>query len=111
MTTTFTTRLSSLALALAASATMLGFAAVPADAAPARTALVDVAKYDLSGPAGLAAAEKRLVRAAAQVCSAGGSNRVTLREASEGDACIAAAMADARAQLQTIAAKTQIAAR
>ena len=111
MTTTFTNRISSLALALAASATMLGFAAVPADAAPAPTARVDVAMYDLSRPAGVVAAEKRVAQTAAQVCSVGGVNLMNRREVASRDACVADAMADARAQLQAIALRSQLAAR
>ena len=56
-TTTMTNPISSLVLALVASATMLGFAAAPAEAASAQ---VEVSKYELGTPAGRKAAEARV---------------------------------------------------
>jgi UrcA family protein len=108
MTKTKTNPISSLALALVASAAMLGFAASPAEA---RSVRVEVSKYELGTPAGRKAAEARVAAVADAVCARGGVDWRNLGEASAHKRCVADAMANARIQISALSARTQMASR
>ena len=107
-TTTMTNPISSLVLALVASATMLGFAAAPAEAASAQ---VEVSKYELGTPAGRKAAEARVAAVADAVCAKGGVDWRNLGEVSAHKRCVTDAVADARTQISALSTRTQLASR
>ncbi len=92
--------------AIAASAIVLGFAAVPAEAADVA---VRISAHELAAPAGRAAVESRIDRAAKMVC--GGADRRDLGARADEKACIAKAVADARLQVAALQSRTQMASR
>lgn len=94
-------------LALAASGAILGFAAVPAEAAPVA---VTVSAYDLSTPAGRMSVDARIEAAAETACRRG-DERSSLAARQAFRSCVAASVADADAEVAEIAARMQVAAR
>jgi UrcA family protein len=98
------------ALAVVASATVLGFAAAPAEAAEVRTATIEVSRYDLTRAEGRSAVEGRVIGAARQLCAEGGVDWRNLNENAAFKLCVATAVRDARTQMAAITARTQLAA-
>jgi UrcA family protein len=106
--------LMSLVLALAASATMLGIAAGPAEAAtPGSTASVKVpvGQFELSTFDGRKAATARVVAAAERVCAEGGVDTLNVTEVAAFKLCVADAVVDARQQMAAIQTRAQLASR
>lgn len=94
-------------LALAASGAILGFAAVPAEAAPVS---VSVSAFELSTPAGRAKVDARIEAAAEKACRSGDeATNLAARQAFRG--CVAQAVADADADVAALASRVQMASR
>ncbi|WP_199555388.1 UrcA family protein [Sandaracinobacteroides hominis] len=108
MTTMTNNPMFSLVLAVVASATMLSFTAVPAEA---KSVKVEVSSYDLNTPAGRATVERRVHTAARSACSAGGVDFKSFTERKSYTDCVDAAVANARLQMAQFASKTQLASR
>lgn len=107
MTSLSTSPLFGALFALAASSLTLGFAAGPAQAASVKVA---VERHELASVSGRAAVEGRIGRAADRVC---GVSKVwmPLSDRASIVACREKAVADARAQLASLGAATQMASR
>jgi UrcA family protein len=110
MTTTTFNPFRNVALAVVASATVLGFAAAPAEAAEVRTASIEVRRAELAVPAGRLAVEARVLAAAEKLCAEGGVDWRNLSESASYKLCVATAVRDARTQLAAMKAGTQMAA-
>lgn len=106
MTTLTQNSMTSLVLAVLASGSILSFAAAPAEAASVKVA---VSGFSLASAEGRAAVDARVNAAAERACDAGADIRdVAARQAEK--ACVAAAVADARAKVAAISTRTQMAA-
>lgn len=99
-----------LVLAVVASASVLAFAAVPAEAAEVRTASIEIGRYELSRVEGRMAVEGRVMAKAQQLCAEGGVDWKNLTERADYKLCVANAVRDARTQMAAIASRTQLAA-
>lgn len=110
MTTTTFNPFRNMVLALVASASVLGFAAVPAEAAEVRTASIEVGRYDLTRAEGRLAVEGRVIAKARQLCAEGGVDWKNLTENAAYKLCVANAVRDARTQMAAINSRTQLAA-
>lgn len=97
-------------LAVVASASVLAFAAVPAEAAEVRTASIEVGRFELSRVEGRTAVEGRVLAKAGQLCAEGGVDWKNLTERAAFKLCVATALRDARQQMAAIASRTQLAA-
>jgi UrcA family protein len=100
-----------MALALVATASVLSFTAVPAEAGEVREARIAVSAQELSRPEGREAVEGRIHAAARQVCAAGGVDWRNMQERVDYKLCFATAVRDGRAQMAAIASRTQLASR
>lgn len=109
MTTTTFNPFRNVMLAVLASATVLGFAAAPAEASEVRTATIEVSRYDLTRAEGRAAVEGRVITVAKQICGESGVDRNPTETAAR-KLCVANAVRDARVQMAAINARTQLAA-
>jgi UrcA family protein len=110
MTTTTFSPFRNLALAVVASATVLGFAAAPAEASDVRTASIEVRRAELFQAAGREAVESRVLMAAGKLCAEGGVDWKNLTETASYKLCVATAVRDARIQMAAMTAGTQLAA-
>lgn len=110
MTTTTFSPFRNMVLAILASASVLGFAAVPAEAAEVRTASIEVGRYELTRIEGRHAVEGRVLAKAQQLCAEGGVDWKNLTETAGYKLCVATAVRDARTQMAAIASRTQLAA-
>lgn len=108
MTTMTKNSMKSLVLAVVTSAAILGFVAMPAQAASVK---VDVSGYDLNSMEGRQSVETRVQSAAEQACSAGGVDTRNLVGRSIYKQCVTDAVATARVQVAQIAGRTQLASR
>lgn len=114
MTTMTTNPIMSLVLAVVASASVLGFAAGPAEAATPGTevsARVPVGQFELSTFDGRKAATARVVAAAERICAEGGVDGKNVTEVAAFKLCVADAVVDARRQMAAIESRTQLASR
>lgn len=100
--------LKSFALALVASATILGFAAGPAEAASEKVAFQTV---ELASKGGLASVEARVEAAAERVCAVGGVDYRNLMEAQDYKACVSKTVAEAQGAVAQSRAATMVASR
>ncbi len=100
--------LKSFALALVASATILGFVAGPAEAASEKVAFQTV---ELASSGGRAAVDARVEAAAERVCAAGGVDWRSLVEAQDYKACVTSAVARAKSEVAQTRAATMVASR
>ncbi len=98
------------ALAILASATVLGFAAAPAEAAEVRTASIATSSLELSRAEGRKAVEGRVIVAAERLCAKESVDWKNLSESAGYKLCVANAVRDARTQMAEITARTQMAA-
>lgn len=110
MTTTTFSPFRNMMLAVVASASILGFAAVPAEAGEVRSASIEVGRYELSRAEGRAAVEGRVIATAQQLCAEGGVDWKNLTERADYKLCVANAVRDARMQMAAINSRTQMAA-
>jgi UrcA family protein len=104
----------SLVLAVVASASVLAFAAGPAEAATPGTevsARVSVGQFELSTFEGRQAATARVVAAAERICAEGGVDSKNITEVAAYKLCVADAVVDARQQMAAIQTRTQLASR
>jgi UrcA family protein len=92
---------STLALAIAASATLVVVAGSAAPAAAAESVTVHVGAWNLSNPAGRAAAENAIADAAEHVCGTGTPEQAAAAKASR--ACYRTVMATTLPQLDAMA--------
>jgi UrcA family protein len=97
-------------LAVVASATVLAFAAAPAEAADVRTASIEVGRYELTRAEGRSAVEGRVMAKALQLCAEGGVDWKNLTETAAYKLCVANAVRDARVQMAAIASRNLYAA-
>lgn len=111
MTTMTFSPIRNLVLAVVASASVLAFAAAPAEAAGVREARIEVGRYDLGRADGRMAVEGRVLVAARTLCAQGGVNMRNLREAASYKQCVADAVRDARLQMAAFGSGTQLASR
>jgi UrcA family protein len=109
MTMVMQNSLKSLVLAVVASATVLGFAAAPAEAGEVSEARIQVSRAELAGVEGRKAVQARVYAAAKRVCADGGVNWRIPSETAAYNLCVANAVRDARLQIAAIATKTQTA--
>jgi UrcA family protein len=109
MTTTTFSTFRNLMLAMMASATVLGFAAAPAEAGEIREARIAVGQSELSRAEGRQAVESRVLVAARRICAAGGVDVKNLSEVASYNLCVANAVRDGRLQMAAIASRTQMA--
>jgi UrcA family protein len=111
MTTMTFSPFRNLILAVFASASVLGFAAAPAEAGEVRTASIDVARYELTRSEGRLAVEGRVIAKAKQLCAEGGVDWKNISETTAFKLCVATSLRDARMQMAAIASRTQLASR
>lgn len=100
--------LKSFALALVASATILGFVAGPAEAASETVAFQTV---ELASKGGRAAVDARVEAAAERVCAVGGVDWRNLTEAQDYKACVNSSVAKAQGEVAQTRAATMVASR
>ena len=100
--------LKSFALALLASATMLSFAAAPAEAASETVAFQTA---ELATKGGRAAVEARVEAAAERVCAVGGVDWRNLTETQGYKACVSTTVANARSEVAQSVASSMVASR
>lgn len=100
--------LKSFALALIASATILGFAAGPAEAASEKVAFQPV---ELASKGGLASVEARVEAAAERVCAVGGVDWRNLTETQDYKACVSMTVARAKSEVARSSTATMVASR
>ncbi len=108
MNTIMTNPLSNMVLALAASASMLGFLAAPVRAESVK---VDVSAFDVHSVEGRKAIDSRVQFAAEKACAVGGVDFRSLTEKAGYEACVDQAVAGARTQVAAMSARTQLASR
>jgi len=107
MTTITTSPFFNAALALVASASMLTFAAAPAEAS---SVPVKVYTFELASADGRAAVDARLERAARQACGLDrGRDSLTTRARAKD--CVAEALVDARTQVAEVKGRSQMASK
>ncbi len=110
MTTTTFSSIRNLVLAIVASASVLSFAAAPAEASEVREARIEVGRYELGRVEGRQAVEGRVYAAAQRLCAEGGVDVKNLMETAGYKLCVANAVRDGRMQMAAIASRTQLAA-
>lgn len=108
MTTQTFSPFRNMVLAVVASAAVLGFAAVPAEASEVRTASIEVGQYDLTRSEGRAAVQVLVLNKARELCALGGVDQKDLSETASQKLCVANALRDARIQMIEIAGRTQV---
>ncbi len=109
MTTMTFNPLRNMVLAVVASAVVVGFAAVPAEASEVRSASIKVGQYDLNRAEGRMAVQVLVLNAARELCAQGGVDQKDLSETASYKLCVATALRDARIQMAEIAGRTQLA--